>query len=111
MPAEKAPAKKHPRKTGSSALKLANLKKLANVSPAEVAVPFVDAAVMTPAKKAHAKRTLKEELLALLRTSLRISVSDGGFTDPNSRMLKLTLDGEEVCSTTFNIRSRREYEG
>ncbi len=54
---------------------------------------------------------LLEAVLAALSSQLRVSVQDGDFTDPNRRTLKLFLGKTCVSSTSFDVTTRREYEG
>ena len=53
----------------------------------------------------------RDELLRVLKDGLRIEVTSGGFTDPNSRTVKITFDGEEIASTYFDVVQTDEYEG
>lgn len=55
--------------------------------------------------------SLKAQMLALLKESLDLRVEDGDFTDPNRRTVKVLFDGKEVSRASFDVRSRREYEG
>lgn len=71
----------------------------------ESEAPAPEQATPEPAK------TLRQELLELLKDSLSIRVEDGDFTDPNTRRVKLYLDKECISSSSFSVRSRREYEG
>lgn len=56
-------------------------------------------------------RSVRQEILDVLKESLRVQVEDGDFTDPNTRILKLYLDNKCISNTRFSVRSRREYEG
>lgn len=57
------------------------------------------------------KEALKEGIKQYLKDNLRIEVTGGGFTDPNRRVIAIKLDGETVCSDTFDVVQQREYEG
>lgn len=54
---------------------------------------------------------LEEAVLEVLRAHLQIRVTSGGFTDPNSRTIKVLLGNKEVCSGSFDVSPRPEYEG
>ena len=65
-----------------------------------------------PSKKTtEATPDLKNEILEVLKRSLRIEVKDGDFTDPNSRTIQVLFGKEVISSARFDVRSRREYEG
>lgn len=36
---------------------------------------------------------------------------DGGFTDPNRRVIRLFLGKDEVARCSFDVVQKREYEG
>jgi hypothetical protein len=61
---------------------------------------------MTPTEERVYKKVLQR-----LKEDLRVEVCDGGFTDPNSRKLVVTLNGDEVCYAYFDVVQKREYEG
>lgn len=52
-----------------------------------------------------------EQLKRYLRENLSIKVERGFFTDPNSRIITLRLEGEEISSASFDVVQAREYEG
>lgn len=76
----------------------------AGIKPKPLAAPR-----KRPSASPASGNPLRSELLALLRDSLRIKVSTGDFTNPNSRKLLLMLDGEEVASAEFDVVQKEEY--
>lgn len=44
-------------------------------------------------------------------TDLSISVEQGEFTDPNTRVVKLLWRGKMISSDEFSVVQTREYEG
>lgn len=53
----------------------------------------------------------EQDLKKFLVDNLRVHVSSGNFTDPNSRKVSLTLDGEEIAYDYFDVVQKSEYEG
>ena len=53
----------------------------------------------------------EEEFVEFLKEKLRLTTSSGGFTDPNSRTIKLKFGGETICETSFDVVQTGEYEG
>ncbi len=94
---------------------------VAEEDSAPVAAP-VSKAVSKPARRSApalsdselaARTKLKEEMLAVFKDSLRIEVegSDGGFTDPNGRVIKVFFAGTCVARASFDVREKEEYGG
>ena len=52
-----------------------------------------------------------EQLKEYLRNNLTVSVESGYFTDPNTRVVTLSLDGEEFSRASFDVVQKPEYEG
>jgi hypothetical protein len=42
---------------------------------------------------------------------LSLDVTNGGFTDPNSRCVILKLGETEITRAYFDVKQQREYEG
>ncbi len=80
-------------------------------SETAAATPHVAASCASLSQTQEESKTVLEEVLETLRTELRVSVEDGDFTDPNRRTLKLFLGKKCISQTSFDVRSRREYEG
>lgn len=58
------------------------------------------------------RQDIKDIIRCYLTDYLRIQVSNGDFTDPNSRKISLYLDGdEEIAYTYFDVVQKRGYEG
>ena len=57
------------------------------------------------------KTNTDRALFDFISNNLKISVTEGGFTDPNGRTIKLKLCGVTIDSDTIDIRTRGEYEG
>ncbi len=77
----------------------------------EASVAPVSAAPAPRSASAEPAKSLAEEIAEVLASQLRVSVEDGDFTDPNRRTLKLFLGKKCISQTSFDVRSRREYEG
>lgn len=52
-----------------------------------------------------------ERITENLLTQLSIEVTDGDFTSPNYRTIKLKLGDRIIDQTTFDVVQKREYEG
>ena len=46
-----------------------------------------------------------------LSSRLEIEVKGGEFTDPNSREIRIMLEGECICRDWFDVVQKGEYEG
>lgn len=88
-------------------------KEVPSACPDEVPTHLSTTAPASPeqAPEPPTARSARQEILDVLKESLRVQVEDGDFTDPNTRILKLYLDNKCISSTRFSVRSRREYEG
>ena len=53
----------------------------------------------------------KIELVKFLQENLRFSLERGGFTDPNSRTIKVSIGGADITKFSFDVVQQREYEG
>lgn len=100
--------------------KSSSLKSLAG-APAPTRQTDIESAVSTPLRApaaeaatpaaAKPEKSLKQQVLDILESSLRIEVEDGDFTSPNDRIIKVMLGRKCVTQARFNVNSRREYEG
>lgn len=52
-----------------------------------------------------------ERIIENVLCNLRIEVTEGDFTNPNSRKITLLLGNRVLDSEYFDVRQRREYEG
>jgi len=52
-----------------------------------------------------------ERIVENVLSQLRVEVNGGGFTDPNSRTVKLMLGDREISQTWFDVVQMDEYEG
>jgi hypothetical protein len=53
---------------------------------------------------------LSKKLKVYLQDNLRIEITRGDFTDPNSREVKLLLEDEAISSCCFDVVQKPEYE-
>jgi hypothetical protein len=52
-----------------------------------------------------------ERIVENMLSDIEIKVTDGGFTDPNSRMITLHLFGRQVAQAWFDVVQKDEYPG
>lgn len=52
---------------------------------------------------------VQKEVLAFLKDNMKIEITDGGFTDPNRRELKVMIGIETICETSFDVVQKSEY--
>lgn len=52
-----------------------------------------------------------ERIIENVLSDLRIEVSDGDFTTPNSRTVTLKLGDRIISQDSFDVVQTREYEG
>lgn len=64
-----------------------------------------------PELEVKIREGLEEEVLALLRNKLRIDISSGGFTDPNSRTVTVMFGRIKLTEATFDVVQKEEYGG
>ncbi len=107
-----APAKRAVRKTGSSALPVKVVSdEVVAASGLRKSPDKASTAPRHATPKVSKDTSLKAQILEVLKDSLRIKVDDGGFTDPNTRIIEVFFDGKRVCREAFSISERSEYGG
>jgi hypothetical protein len=52
-----------------------------------------------------------ERIVEGVLSQLRLNVYSGGFTDPNSRKVELTLGGKVISTAYFDVVQMGEYKG
>ncbi len=52
-----------------------------------------------------------ERIVENMLENIKVSVSRGGFTDPNSRKVTLSYNSKVISETWFDVVQTREYEG
>ncbi len=52
-----------------------------------------------------------ERIVESVLENLSIEISGGGFTNPNSRIVKLKYHHQTLSQTSFDVVQTREYEG
>lgn len=52
-----------------------------------------------------------ERITKNILSQLKIEAVNGSWTDPNTRAIRLKLNGEVISETYFNVVQQREYEG
>lgn len=52
-----------------------------------------------------------DKIFEYLKEHLQLEILNGGFTDPNSRSVRIILKGEVIAEAGFDVVQKREYEG
>lgn len=52
----------------------------------------------------------KNELIEFLKENLTVRVDTTYWTCPNERKITISLENEEICSTTFDVADKPEYD-